>query len=449
MNNNQEINKTNMKKQYDLACEILRAYSNKENKELAVNNLKGLAELGYIPAQIKLGESYEYGLFTDQNYDAAFYYYSKAAELEDADSQFKIGSFFWQGKGIKMNFEQALSWFIKSAENGNNMAQYQVGYMYQNGIGTNIDYEKALYWLQEPANKGIEDAICQLGFLHLYGNGVKQNFLRAKELFNRSVKSIKSKDSSIKYYTKLFNTIRVDRIQVVENITEPIDNSTSAVLIKPDKNIDVYSHSLYDIDTFNKIKGAANKLLSDIEDVKPDRSNEFEVFQQICRKIAIHISYDNEAIHDYSEKRLISRNLIGALSQGSCICSGDSETLRNLCALKGIECITVRSYNHSFNQVKIQGIWYFIDITQNRYNIRKGKSIDRLLQSKQDFLCIDSSDEPDDGKNIYPSHEPLKGEFIYPSLVNFIEKSDKINANEEGVTDRAHRHNDDRYEGDR
>ena len=413
MNFDEEINKENMEKPYALACENLGANRNNESVEIAVNILKKLAELGYIPAQTKLGENYEYGLYTDQNDDNAFYYYIKAAEQGDANSQFKIGSFFWNGKGVKKNYEQALSWFIKAAENGSDIAQYQVGYMYQNGIGTNIDYEKALYWLQIQAKKGDKNAICQLGFLFLYGNGVEQDFYRAKELFNKSEKPIKSKDTSIRYYTKIFNGLDCKKIQVIENITETVDNTMSAVLVRPDKNIDVYSHILYDIDTFNKIKEVASKLLSDIEDVKPDKSNEFKVFKEICRRIAIHSSYDREAVHDYSENRFLSRSLIGTLLLRRGVCSGDAETLRNLCMLKGIECITVQSDNHSFVQVKIQGIWLFFDLTQSREKIRENESVDRLLQSKQDFLYNN------------PSHEPLKGQFIYPSLVNFLGNMDK------------------------
>ena len=307
--------------------------------------------------------------------------------------------------------------------------------MYQNGLGTEIDYEKALYWLLKSAKNNDKNAICQLGYLFLYGNGVKQDFLKAKDLFNKSVKPIKSKDTSIRYYTKIFNGLKCEKIQVIDNITEPVDNTSSAVLIKPDKNIYAYSHTIYDIETFYKIKRAANELLSEIEDVKPDKSNEFEVFQKICRRMAIHISYDNDAVDDYSEKRFTSRNLIGAFLQGRCICSGDAETLRNLCMIKGIECITVHSDNHSFNQVKIQGIWYFIDLTQNRDKIRKNGNIDYLLQSKQNFICDNSS------------HEPLKGQFIHESLVNFIGKSDKTKSNEEGLTDRAHIHSNNSEEG--
>ena len=101
MNYDKVINKENMEKPYALACKNLGANRNNESVEIAVNILKKLAELGYILAQTKWGENYEYGLYTDQNDDNAFYYYIKAAEQGDANSQFKIGSFFWNGKGVK------------------------------------------------------------------------------------------------------------------------------------------------------------------------------------------------------------------------------------------------------------------------------------------------------------------------------------------------------------
>lgn len=423
MNGNEEINVEDIEKLYKFAIDNLYACRTKDSIEIAVNYLKQLAERGYIPAQKKLGESYEYGLFTDQDYNEAFYYYNKSARQGDADSQFKVGSFFWNGKGTRKNYEQALSYFIEAAENGSDIAQYQVGFMYQNGIGTNIDYEKALEYLQKQANKGNKDAIRQIGYLYLYGNGVKQDFFKAKELFNKSVKSIKSKDSHIRYYTKLFNEINCKKIQTIENITEPINSSATAVLIKPKKNIDEFSHTLYDINTFNRIKRVSDELLSNIEDVKQDKSNEFEVFQKICEMVAVHVSYDNEAINDYSEKRYISRNLIGALLHGRCICSGDAEKLRNLCAIKDIECIVVHTGEHSFNQVKIQGKWYFIDITQNRYNIRQNGKIDSLLQSEQDFMRDN------------PLHEPLKGQFTYPSLENYLKKSNIMNLTNNNPTE--------------
>ena len=62
-------------------------------------------------------------------------------------------------------------------------------------------------------------------------------------------------------------------------------------------------------------------------------------------------------------------NIYGALVKGSAVCEGYSRAMQYLCRKVGIECILVTGYSknegHMWNQIKIGGEWYNLDLTWN------------------------------------------------------------------------------------
>ncbi len=66
-----------------------------------------------------------------------------------------------------------------------------------------------------------------------------------------------------------------------------------------------------------------------------------------------------------------SHSVVGALIDGQSVCEGYAEALDLLCYLSGIECIEVdgtgetstMSGPHAWNKVKVEGVWYNVDVT--------------------------------------------------------------------------------------
>lgn len=89
--------------------------------------------------------------------------------------------------------------------------------------------------------------------------------------------------------------------------------------------------------------------------------------------------YDKaKAFHDYiinfnsyKDTGDRSHSVIGALIDGKSVCEGYTEAFDLLCYLSGIECIEVDgtgetdtvSGPHAWNKVKIDGVWYNVDVT--------------------------------------------------------------------------------------
>ena len=345
----------------------------------------------------------------EQDYTKAKEWFEKAAEQGNANAQNNLGNLYENGLGVEKDYTKAKEWYEKAAERGVATAQYNLGFLYHRGLGVEQDYTKAKKWYEKAAEQGNATAQEHLGFIYIFGLGTEINYEIAEKLFRRSYNN---GNKSIKYYVDIFDKLKKREIKEIESIADyigkEIENDLGGILIKPDENIYKCSHTVYDIGTFKKIKKQLKNMLEDIDEVKEDRTNEFEVFKQICMKIANIVRYDYNAIDqnnkEYYEKEFTSRNMIGALLEGKCICAGYAELLRNMCACKGIECIYICSETHAFNQVKIGGNWYYFDLTNCCDRIKYGIPVENFLLSEKEF------------KDHYI---PLKSQFKYESPYNY------------------------------
>lgn len=168
----------------------------------------------------------------------------------------------------------------------------------------------------------------------------------------------------------------------------------------------------YSIDEFISIKKAILEFLKDVPKKDPnDPDSEKKIFSYIYTKIAYNIKYD-ELASEYSElvgygremtEDYVKRasNLCGAILNGKALCSGYAETLRNLLAEMGIEakCIGGGSStkgeakeknmdSHAWNQVKLDGVWYHCDITNDADFILADLVAPHFLKSTEDCTRV-------------------------------------------------------------
>lgn len=349
------------------------------------------------------------------------YCYEKAVKNGNSRALCELAFLYINGIGVKQNYKKAKELLLKANEKGYKKALLPLGTIYY--LENNFELAQK-YWLQATKEKDFSaKAFKYLGNLFLYGLGVEQDFKKAKEYFE---KALQNGNKTVLYNLETFNKIGNKKIKVIENITEfqEVENDVGGVLMHPKHNLDIEAHSLYDIETFCKIKKEINELLKDIPEVLDDKSNEVEVFKKICKKIADNYSYDN--IYLYSEKfedllNMItgssifkikktslkifsSRNLIGVLNYFG-VCAFFAELLRNMCACRNIMCIYVGSKSndgeaHAYNFVKLKGIWYPFDITWNYQNIKNGLRVEDILLSQQDFEKESELHVPEQGQYI-------------------------------------------------
>jgi len=197
---------------------------------------------------------------------------------------------------------------------------------------------------------------------------------------------------------KIYNN--TSEISINELIEYKSQNPNKKITIQnPNKSSDkLDSYSLDDmIEIKKKIAEIVDGLPKDLDN--PDK--EKKIFTYLYTRLAHLIEYDEFAsstvglggyARDMSEKyRTNASNLIGGLLQGKSMCGGYSEILRNVLSEVGIESIYISGEgkdklgNHAWNQVKLDGKWYNVDLTNDRDNILDNTECQYFLKSDSEF----------------------------------------------------------------
>ena len=69
-----------------------------------------------------LGFMYGAGKGVEQDHDAEFDWYTKAAELGSDEAMLRLGLMYALGKGVEMDESTANEWYKKAADAGNEIA---------------------------------------------------------------------------------------------------------------------------------------------------------------------------------------------------------------------------------------------------------------------------------------------------------------------------------------
>ena len=161
-----------------------------EERDGAVEELRGLAEDGDPHAQYLLGKLYRDGPLlipdtvqardwfiraAEQDLPAAQYalgklYLSSDIEVHDPErgmewleraawngdsyAAYRLGKEYLRGRVVAKDVSKAVEWFTRAAEDGNPYAQYMLGKLYLEGADAPKDEEAAVYWLTESAAQG-------------------------------------------------------------------------------------------------------------------------------------------------------------------------------------------------------------------------------------------------------------------------------------------------------
>lgn len=122
--------------------------SHENYKSLENDELKKLAEIGIVEAQVEYGYRFLHGTSEyDMDLNEAFKWFKLASEKNDPQALFNLATMYKMGLGTEKDVNKAFSLYLDSAKKGLSAAQYYVGEMYQKGIGTECNDEEALKWI--------------------------------------------------------------------------------------------------------------------------------------------------------------------------------------------------------------------------------------------------------------------------------------------------------------
>ncbi|KAL1406098.1 hypothetical protein Q8F55_007781 [Vanrija albida] len=126
-------------------------------------------QLGYPPAQFKLGSCHEFGTLgfpIDPRRSIAWY--TRAAEKGEAEAELALSGWYLTGSEgvLKQSDTEAYLWGRKAANKGLAKAEYAVGYYTEIGIGVKQDMELAKRWYMRAASQNHKRAMQRLAELN-------------------------------------------------------------------------------------------------------------------------------------------------------------------------------------------------------------------------------------------------------------------------------------------
>lgn len=138
----------------------------------ATRRMMKAAEMGYIPAQMAMGDWYArnhtYNFDTPArkfiyeykkpDYQHAFYWFMQVAEQGVGAAHYELGRLFESGDGVNKNLKQAVHHYRLAAMKGDADGQYSLGRCLAEGKGVPVDRIQAAHWYKLAAAQGHTDA---------------------------------------------------------------------------------------------------------------------------------------------------------------------------------------------------------------------------------------------------------------------------------------------------
>lgn len=140
-------------------------------------------------AMFEVGSRLTEGRGVSPDAKAAIAWYEKAANLGFAPAEYRLGNIYEKGLGTAKNLEKAKSYYLSAANAGNISAMHNLAVLYATGEGSAPDFESAAKWFEAAANHGVRDSQFNLAILYAKGSGVKQDLQQSYKWFGIAAKS--------------------------------------------------------------------------------------------------------------------------------------------------------------------------------------------------------------------------------------------------------------------
>lgn len=163
---------------------------------------------------------------------AAAHWYEMSAELGFAPAQYRIGNAYEKAMGVDRDIETAKSWYLAAAEQGNVSAMHNLAVLYATEIDGSRDMAEAVRWFNEAADHGVTDSQVNLGILAARGEGVPQDLAESYKWLALAAKA-GDKDAGAKR-DEVAGFMRPDQLQTARDAVDlwkvrPVDVAANAV----------------------------------------------------------------------------------------------------------------------------------------------------------------------------------------------------------------------------
>lgn len=170
---------------YALGHHYFHGQGTKKDLPTAAKWFRKSAELGFAPAQDKLGIIYEHGIGVAKSATEAIKWYTLAAQSGNLEGQYHLGVMYGTGTGVATDFAKSSEWLLKAAKQGHVDAQATLGRLFLQGADeVPKDYVEAGVWLRKAADAGDAQAQVSLADLLVRGKGVEKDLEEAARYFS-------------------------------------------------------------------------------------------------------------------------------------------------------------------------------------------------------------------------------------------------------------------------
>jgi TPR repeat protein len=121
-----------------------------------------LSRQGDAGGAFGIGLLYDLGNGTQENPEAAFYWYKIAADAGMPEAEFNVGAMYDKGRGVARDSASAAMWYARAAARGHHRAQFDIGQLYEQGDGVPRNADVAAAWLHDAVDGGIAAAGARL-----------------------------------------------------------------------------------------------------------------------------------------------------------------------------------------------------------------------------------------------------------------------------------------------
>jgi TPR repeat protein len=119
----------------------------------AIEWFRKAAAQSFAPAELQMGQLYDFGFGVRQDDAKALVWYRKAAEHGSAAGLRAVGDCYRKGRGVAADAAEAARWYRRGADGDDLRAQYELGQMYFTGTGVSRDYASAYLWFSLAASQ--------------------------------------------------------------------------------------------------------------------------------------------------------------------------------------------------------------------------------------------------------------------------------------------------------
>ncbi len=159
----------------------------------------------------------------------------------------------------------------------------------------------------------------------------------------------------------------------------------------------------------NQIDSLASTWLSKMQ------GNDFRKVYTLSDLICQKVYYQSNPDREFALSRTYDQGIISVFCMDHTICKGYAAAFSYMCSLAGIDCITVYSFDHAWNRVKIGGKWYEHDVTwydsdDGDYDIDFHTVSTKYIRENDN----DNMHDPSTDKDIGGSHAAVFTDSVIP-----------------------------------